>query len=41
MTVAFFAIACVMLIAGSLGLVYAGATSKAKKSKPKAKAKKK
>ena len=37
-TVVFFAIACVMLIAGSLGLVYAGATSKAK---PKAKAKKK
>lgn len=30
-TVVFFAIACFMLVAGSLGLVYAGATSKAKK----------
>ena len=39
LTVAFFAIACIMLISGSLGLVYAGATSKAKKSKPKAKKK--
>lgn len=39
LTVAFFAIACVMLVAGSLGLVYAGATSKAKSSKPKAKKK--
>ena len=40
-TVVFFAIACFMLVAGSLGLVYAGATSKVKKSKPKAKSKKK
>ena len=37
MTVVFFAIACIMLVAGSLGLVYAGATSKAKKSKSKKK----
>ena len=40
MTIAFFAIACVMFVSGTLGLVYGVASSKTK-SKPKAKAKKK